>query len=127
MHDPLDDGRKPLMQIGALLVTLAMVIGTVASGIALAVASLPPEFERFAQAVAFVGPLGAALTIGLTAIGKGLYQIGKGQATALVEAEEPADDEVGDEPDDGFGAVSTGGAHDAILPRAEEIDAEAGA
>lgn len=120
MHD--DDERKPLMQIGALLVTIAAIIGTVVSGIALATASLPAEFDRFAQALAFVGPLGAALCIGLTAIGKGLYQIGKQAPSADLE---PDPDETVDEDDDGFGAVSTGGAHDAILPRAEEIDASA--
>ena len=115
-----DDGRKPLMQIGALLVTIAAVLGTVAAGIALAVGSLPPEFDAFAQHLAFVGPLAAAICLGLTAIGKGLYQIGK----QGVDVEEPGAGETISDPGDSFGRVSTGGAYNDVATDLEAVDAE---
>lgn len=51
---------------------------------------------------------------------------GIAQAEAYVaEAPALADDELLDEPADGFGAVSTGGAHDAVSVTAEQADAAA--
>ena len=117
----MDNGKQPLMQIGALLLTAALVIGTIASGIALAVASLPAEFEEFAQRLAFVGPLGAALAVGLTAIGKGLYEIGKGSVPA--GALEPLPDEIVPE-DDEFAPIFPTFAEDAKGAAAEAHDAE---
>lgn len=48
------------------------------------------------------------------------------EVAALMDAEEePADENVIDEPDDGFGKVSEGGPHDAVNTDAEAVDAAA--
>lgn len=72
----MEPNRRPLMTIGTLLTTASLIVATIASGVALAVGSLPREFEVWAQHLALVGPIGAAVAIGLGAIGKGLYEIG---------------------------------------------------
>jgi len=68
-----------------------------------------------------------ALVIADAVIRRG--RAGIAQAEAYVaDVRQPAPDEVLDEePDDGFGAVSTGGAHDAVSTAAEAVDAKAGA
>lgn len=93
-----DDGRRPLMQIGSLIITISLVLGVLAAGIALSLGNVPPEFADFAQKVSPWAALGAGLSIGLGAIGKGLYEIGAGRyaeaslaaATRLASPDAPA-------------------------------------
>lgn len=68
---------RPLMTIGTLLTAGSLIVLTLASGLMLTLGSLPAEAVTFAERLALVGPIGAAVAMGMGAIGKGLYEIGK--------------------------------------------------
>lgn len=68
---------KPLMTIGTLLTAASLILMTLVAGVAITVGALPPAAAVYATKLAVAGPIAAAVAMGLGAVGKGLYQIGK--------------------------------------------------
>lgn len=77
------------MTIGTFITAGSLVVGTVAAGLAVTFAGLPPDTQDAVSGLGQASAIGAAIAMGAGAIGKGIWAIGHGFSPSTGEVSSP--------------------------------------